>query len=466
MSTAAETKQRADFEALLVAMSSKAGFYTTASTTVPREPDGSYEIPMVNIAWLMYQKLAPLETDPQAAFKIEMAEHRGYSDDEYRYALQWFRLGWNRRGPSTTAASPAPGDWLFKVARLLSDRSATACGVNKDDNWKVYSEQFYEEARAIETLGQPSTTAAAPDDEFAKAIGYPEQWDTAAYPTMESAMIEVLTWAAAKDGAPSDGTINDITLRRLGKWPSFEAQSWACKVVHAVMDAELVAIPSTTAAAPGIGEWRYAQLISEVPTVEEALKNFSHDSTEDNGICLVREVLRQNANVREDGEPSTTAAAPEIEPAQLPAGYQLRPYDELPYHQYIAAGWTMQNLIDGGLLLAVDTSAPATLTMPAAAPGVGYTVWTDPNLAFKASMRGYQYGKEETEDARVWFMKGWAAKTPSPLCPPPPTVEQLAEQLIRECYRVGKVVTITAHPLTPLAMGNHHMVADFREVCK
>lgn len=33
-----------------------------------------------------------------------------------------------------------------------------------------------------------------------------------------------------------DGTINEITMKALGEWPSFEAQSWACKVVHAVED--------------------------------------------------------------------------------------------------------------------------------------------------------------------------------------------------------------------------------------
>lgn len=38
------------------------------------------------------------------------------------------------------------------------------------------------------------------------------------------------------DQAPvTDGDINDITLEHLGKWPSFEAQSWACKVAHAVL---------------------------------------------------------------------------------------------------------------------------------------------------------------------------------------------------------------------------------------
>lgn len=33
----------------------------------------------------------------------------------------------------------------------------------------------------------------------------------------------------------SDGQINEITMDLIGQWPSFEAQSWACKVAHAVL---------------------------------------------------------------------------------------------------------------------------------------------------------------------------------------------------------------------------------------
>lgn len=37
-------------------------------------------------------------------------------------------------------------------------------------------------------------------------------------------------------GAVTDAEINSVTLDALGEWPSFEAQSWACKVVKAVCD--------------------------------------------------------------------------------------------------------------------------------------------------------------------------------------------------------------------------------------
>lgn len=35
----------------------------------------------------------------------------------------------------------------------------------------------------------------------------------------------------------TDAQIHQITQEALGRWPSFEAQSWACKVVHAVIAA-------------------------------------------------------------------------------------------------------------------------------------------------------------------------------------------------------------------------------------
>lgn len=38
-------------------------------------------------------------------------------------------------------------DMIFAAARALSDENAAACNVNKDDNWKFYSDDFYRTAR-------------------------------------------------------------------------------------------------------------------------------------------------------------------------------------------------------------------------------------------------------------------------------------------------------------------------------
>jgi hypothetical protein len=48
--------------------------------------------------------------------------------------------------------------------------------------------------------------------------------------------IEAQQRAVRGFGDPTDAEINEITQFNLGKWPSFEAQSWACKVVHAVAE--------------------------------------------------------------------------------------------------------------------------------------------------------------------------------------------------------------------------------------
>lgn len=38
---------------------------------------------------------------------------------------------------------------MLLMARTLSDRSAEACNVNAEDNWKIYSELFIEDVRAM-----------------------------------------------------------------------------------------------------------------------------------------------------------------------------------------------------------------------------------------------------------------------------------------------------------------------------
>jgi hypothetical protein len=39
-------------------------------------------------------------------------------------------------------------DQIVTVARALADRSADACNVNREDNWKIYGDDFIEDARA------------------------------------------------------------------------------------------------------------------------------------------------------------------------------------------------------------------------------------------------------------------------------------------------------------------------------
>jgi hypothetical protein len=37
----------------------------------------------------------------------------------------------------------------IRAARILSDRVADQCGVDRDDNWNIYSEDFKADAKAI-----------------------------------------------------------------------------------------------------------------------------------------------------------------------------------------------------------------------------------------------------------------------------------------------------------------------------
>lgn len=37
----------------------------------------------------------------------------------------------------------------IKAARILCERSADSCGVDRDDNWSIYSEEFKDDAKAM-----------------------------------------------------------------------------------------------------------------------------------------------------------------------------------------------------------------------------------------------------------------------------------------------------------------------------
>jgi len=40
------------------------------------------------------------------------------------------------------------------------------------------------------------------------------------------------------------------------------------------------------------GEWAECLKVSELPDVDEAIKNFTEDATEDNAVCMVRAIMR------------------------------------------------------------------------------------------------------------------------------------------------------------------------------
>lgn len=50
---------------------------------------------------------------------------------------------------SSPQSSPLTKDLLDKAARAWSDKVAEECGVNKEDQWKLYSDQFKEDIGTV-----------------------------------------------------------------------------------------------------------------------------------------------------------------------------------------------------------------------------------------------------------------------------------------------------------------------------
>ena len=50
--------------------------------------------------------------------------------------------------PATPAAQGAVPD-VSAMAKVLSDRAASACCVDPDDNWKIYGQDYIEDVRAM-----------------------------------------------------------------------------------------------------------------------------------------------------------------------------------------------------------------------------------------------------------------------------------------------------------------------------
>lgn len=72
---------------------------------------------------------------------------------------------------------------ISAAARVLADRSADACGVNREDNWKIYSEDFMADAKAA--LEAANCFAAAPAVDATKFNDLQVHW--LAYPGTSTA---------------------------------------------------------------------------------------------------------------------------------------------------------------------------------------------------------------------------------------------------------------------------------------
>jgi hypothetical protein len=79
-----------------------------------------------------------------------------------------------------------------------------------------------------------------------------------------------------------------------GRWTDQTRESYDYNVKHgqAVVRVLYTTPPASQQAAQAVPDWSECLRISEVPTVDEALRNFSEDATENNAVCIVQEVLR------------------------------------------------------------------------------------------------------------------------------------------------------------------------------
>lgn len=100
----------------------------------------------------LIEVLAQLEQEPvaylhQCGKKPELKELSFKKNEPSLFAKGYksIPLGYTtppQRKPLTVAM-------VSKAARVLNDRQAEACGVDKDDQWKVYGHDFIEDARAM-----------------------------------------------------------------------------------------------------------------------------------------------------------------------------------------------------------------------------------------------------------------------------------------------------------------------------
>ena len=75
-----------------------------------------------------------------------------YSDPGYREdriaAITALRAALALPDPEPVELQPLTGDQISRAGRILSDRYADACGVDREDSWKHYGQGFIEDARA------------------------------------------------------------------------------------------------------------------------------------------------------------------------------------------------------------------------------------------------------------------------------------------------------------------------------
>lgn len=139
-----------------------------------------------------------LRTDAIAIFGEGQAE---------RDIIEWFYGAILAAAPATPAAQGAVPD-VSAMAKVLSDRAASACCVDPDDNWKIYGQEFIEDVRAM-LAASPAQPAVRAEENYSttsdryRADLYDEVWQRARDMGYGNVTMALEDLAAFRANAPS-----------------------------------------------------------------------------------------------------------------------------------------------------------------------------------------------------------------------------------------------------------------------
>lgn len=83
-------------------------------------------------------------------------------EDFEEHAKRIAQIAWDNGAYKATQPTD---EGISKAARVLSDRTADACGIDKDDNWAIYGNEFIADARAVLNAARETKSLTALVDE-------------------------------------------------------------------------------------------------------------------------------------------------------------------------------------------------------------------------------------------------------------------------------------------------------------
>lgn len=104
-------------------------------------------------------------------------------EDFEEHAKRIARIAWDNGAYKATQPTD---EGILKAARALSDQVATECGIDPDDNWKTYGDNFLADARTMLNAARTNLSITAVTDEK---------------PSVEILQVILNGWRIADDGS-------------------------------------------------------------------------------------------------------------------------------------------------------------------------------------------------------------------------------------------------------------------------